>query len=136
MGMEYFNTFGGNPVLSAIGKAVLDTIDNENLMINARDSGDYMRMHRLKLQERFDIIGDVRGLGLFIGVELVKDVNLTPATQEAQALIEWLKSRKILLSLDGRFNNVLKIKPPMVFTKDNADYFIEHLLQWLSHINA
>ncbi len=136
MGMEYFNTFGGNPVSSAIGKAVLDTIDNENLMLNARDSGDYMRMHRLKLQERFDIIGDVRGLGLFIGVELVKDANLTPATQEAQALIEWLKSRKILLSLDGRFNNVLKIKPPMVFTKDNADYFIEHLLRWLSHINA
>ncbi|WP_227993203.1 MULTISPECIES: aminotransferase class III-fold pyridoxal phosphate-dependent enzyme [Shewanella] len=135
-GMEYFNTFGGNPVSCAIGKAVLDTIDTENLMHNARDSGDYMRMRLVKLQETFDIIGDVRGLGLFIGVELVKDASLTPATQEAQALIEWFKSRNILLSLDGPFNNVLKIKPPMVFNKDNVDYFIEQLLQGLSRINA
>ncbi|MBL4814790.1 MAG: aminotransferase class III-fold pyridoxal phosphate-dependent enzyme, partial [Shewanella sp.] len=135
-GMEYFNTFGGNPVSCAIGKAVLDTINAENLMQNARDTGDYMRMRLVKLQEKFDIIGDVRGLGLFIGVELVKDENLTPATQEAQALIEWFKSRNILLSLDGPYKNVLKIKPPMVFNKDNVDYFIEQLLQGLSRINA
>lgn len=135
-GMEYFNTFGGNPVSCAIGKAVLDTINAENLMQNARDTGDYMRMRLVKLQEKFDIIGDVRGLGLFIGVELVKDENLTPATQEAQALIEWFKSRNILLSLDGPYKNVLKIKPPMVFNKDNVDYFIEQLLQGLSRISA
>ncbi|AQS38349.1 5-phosphonooxy-L-lysine phospho-lyase apoenzyme [Shewanella psychrophila] len=135
-GMEYFNTFGGNPVSCAIGKAVLDTIDKDKLMHNARDTGGYMQRCLVKLQETFDIIGDVRGLGLFIGVELVKDANLTPATQEAKALIEWFKSRNILLSLDGPFNNVLKIKPPMVFNKDNVDYFIEQLLQGLSQINA
>ncbi|WP_223292982.1 MULTISPECIES: aminotransferase class III-fold pyridoxal phosphate-dependent enzyme [Shewanella] len=135
-GMEYFNTFGGNPVSCAIGKAVIDTIESENLMGNARDTGDYLQTCLRKLQKQFDIIGDVRGLGLFIGVELVEDEKLTPATAKAQALIEWLKSRHILLSLDGPFNNVLKIKPPMVFNKDNVDYFIEQLAQGLSRINA
>ncbi|CAM3290978.1 aminotransferase class III-fold pyridoxal phosphate-dependent enzyme [Shewanella violacea] len=135
-GMEYFNTFGGNPVSCAIGKAVLDTIKADNLMLNAQDTGDYMQQCLVKLQQEFDIIGDVRGLGLFIGVELVKDENLTPATQEAQALIEWFKSRNILLSLDGPFSNVLKIKPPMVFNKDNVDYFISQFVLGLSHLNA
>lgn len=135
-GMEYFNTFGGNPVSCAIGKAVLDTIDNEDLMLHARETGGYMQSCLRQLQTQFDIIGDVRGLGLFIGVELIEDSELTPATGQAKALIEWFKSRHILLSLDGPFNNVLKIKPPMVFNKDNVDYFIEQFSQGLSQINA
>ncbi|WP_076415577.1 aminotransferase class III-fold pyridoxal phosphate-dependent enzyme [Shewanella sp. UCD-KL12] len=135
-GMEYFNTFGGNPVSCAIGKAVLDTLDDEHLMQNACDTGDYLQSCLRALQLKHDIIGDVRGLGLFIGVELVEDELLTPATAKAQALIEWFKSRHILLSLDGPFNNVLKIKPPMVFNQDNVDYFVEQFALGLSQINA
>ncbi|MCL1049661.1 aminotransferase class III-fold pyridoxal phosphate-dependent enzyme [Shewanella abyssi] len=134
-GMEYFNTFGGNPVSCAIGKAVLDAIDDENMMQNAQHTGDYMQASLQLLKQQFDIIGDIRGLGLFIGVELVEDEQLTPATEKAKTLVEWFKSRHILLSLDGPFSNVLKIKPPMVFNHSNVDYFIEQLTQGLSQIS-
>ena len=134
-GMEYFNTFGGNPVSCAIGKAVLEVIDNEQLRKNAENTGRYMQEQLKALQIRFPIIGDVRGLGLFIGAELVRDQDLTPATEEASQLIEWLKTRNILLSLDGPFNNVLKIKPPMVFNRANVDYFINQLAEGLSQIS-
>ena len=126
-GMEYFNTFGGNPVSCAIGSAVLETIDSENLMANAASTGQYLQQRLRDLQPQFPIIGDVRGLGLFIGVELIADEQLTPASAEAKRLIELLKARHILLSLDGPHVNVLKIKPPMVFNRENVDYFITAL---------
>ena len=124
-GMEYFNTFGGNPVSCAIGMAVLDAIRDDKLQENALETGHYFRKKLQELQQRFLLIGDVRGLGLFIGVELVEDqISKTPATETAARLIEYFKQHKILLSTEGPYYNVLKIKPPLVFNQDDADRFI------------
>jgi len=124
-GMEYFNTFGGNPVSCAIGMAVLNTIKEDRLQENALETGRYFRQKLRELQQQFSLIGDVRGLGLFIGVELVEDrVSKKPATETAARLIEYFKQHKILLSTEGPFYNVLKIKPPLAFNQADADKFI------------
>ena len=127
-GMEYFNTFGGNPVSCAVGLAVLDIIRDEELQDNAREVGRYF-MERLRtLGEKHRLIGDVRGLGLFIGVELVRDPRtLEPADREASAIVERMKARGVLLSTDGPFHNVLKIKPPIVFSKADVDFVVSEL---------
>lgn len=127
-GMEYFNTFGGNPVSCAVGLAVLDVIEQENLRKNALEVGGYFLNKLHNLQKKHTIIGDVRGLGLFIGVELVKDRETRePATEAGAVIIEQMKARGVLLSTDGPLNNVLKIKPPIVFTKENVDLVYTHL---------
>ncbi len=121
-GMEYFNTFGGNPVSCAVGLAVLDVIREEGLQENARVTGEYL-MAGLRDQAHHDpLIGDVRGQGLFIGVELVRDRETRqPAAAEASALVNRMKDRGILLSTDGPYHNVIKIKPPIVFSRRDAD---------------
>jgi 4-aminobutyrate aminotransferase-like enzyme len=126
--MEYFNTFGGNPVSCAVGLAVLDIIRDEELQDNAREVGRYF-MERLRtLGEKHRLIGDVRGLGLFIGVELVRDPRtLDPADREASAIVERMKARGVLLSTDGPLHNVLKIKPPIVFSKADVDFVVSEL---------
>lgn len=131
-GMEYFNTFAGNPVSCAIGLAVLEVINEEKLQENALRVGLFL-MHALReLQSRHALIGDVRGRGLFIGVELIKETStLTPATQETRQVIEFLKRHHILLSSDGPYDNVLKIKPPIVFTQAHAEEFVARLDQAL-----
>ncbi|KAM4564197.1 ethanolamine-phosphate phospho-lyase [Fundulus diaphanus] len=127
-GMEYFNTFGGNPVSCAIGLAVLDVIEKEDLQGNALRVGQYLTNLLGKLKERHPLIGDIRGCGLFVGVELVKDrVKLTPATAEAQEVIYKLKEQHILLSADGPHRNVLKFKPPLCFTTQDADLVVEKI---------
>ena len=127
-GMEYFNTFGGNPVSCAIGRAVLDVIHDEGLQENAHRTGAYLLDRLRDLQRDFELIGDVRGLGLFIGVELVTDQeSKTPATEQAAALIENLKERGVILSTEGPGHNVLKIKPPIVFNRGDADFFVDAL---------
>jgi 4-aminobutyrate aminotransferase-like enzyme len=127
-GMEYFNTFGGNPVSCAIGLAVLEVIEAEQLQANAREVGNYLLDGLHRLQERFEIIGDVRGLGLFIGVELVRDrVSLMPAASQASYIAERMKQNGVLISTDGPLHNVLKIKPPMCFDQDNAGFLLERL---------
>ena len=124
-GMEYFNTFGGNPVSCAIGIAVLDAIKEDRLQENALSTGNYFQNKLRELQQEFDLIGDVRGLGLFIGVELVEDTTTRqPATDKTEWLVEYFKQHHILLSAEGPFYNVLKIKPPLAFNKDDADKFI------------
>ncbi len=124
-GMEYFNTFGGNPVSCAIGLAVLDVIEDEQLQNNALEVGDYLLKGLETLKLKYPIIGDVRGLGLFIGVELVTDHNLlTPAATQASYIGERMKQGGVLISTDGPYHNVLKIKPPMCFNRDNADSLI------------
>lgn len=128
-GMEYFNTFGGNPVSCAIGTAVLDVIEQENLIEHAKTTGDYLQAKLREMQAKFDLIGDVRGLGLFIGVELVEDRDTkSPATEQTSWLVEFFKQHKILLSTEGRFYNILKIKPPLAFNSNDADKFI-HVLE-------
>ena len=135
-GMEYFNTFGGNPVSCAIGSAVLDVIKQENLQQHALVTGNYFLDKLKQLQLDFPIIGDVRGLGLFIGVELVEDqVSKVPATEKTAWLIEFFKQQKILLSTEGRFYNILKIKPPLAFNKNDADKFIKVLTLGLQELS-
>ena len=135
-GMEYFNTFGGNPVSCAIGTAVLDVIENENLKQNAEQVGRYMREEVKNLQQEFPVIGDVRGLGLFVGVELVENqATKEPATAKTAELVEYFKTQNILLSTEGPFYNVLKIKPPIVFSKRDCDKFLVSLRQGLARIS-
>jgi len=127
-GMEYFNTFGGNPVSCAIGMAVLDVIEKEHLQENAKTVGHRLLQGFEKLKNQFPLIGDVRGQGLFVGVELVKDrETLEPAPEEAAYIINRLREQGILISTDGPLHNVLKLKPPMVFSKQNADDVVETL---------
>jgi 4-aminobutyrate aminotransferase-like enzyme len=127
-GMEYFNSFGGNPVSCAVGKAVLEVIEEENLQANAFQVGTYLMDQLNNLKQKHNIIGDVRGRGLFFGIELIRDPEkLTPASDEAEKIANDMKDHGILLSTDGPDHNVLKIKPPMVFTKDNSDQLVETL---------
>jgi ethanolamine-phosphate phospho-lyase len=124
-GMEYFNTFGGNPVSCAIGLAVLDVIAEEGLQEHARRVGIHLMEGLRALMESHALIGDVRGLGLFVGIELVLDrQTLEPAPEQAAYIANRMRDRGILLSTDGPFHNVLKIKPPMVFTEENADFLV------------
>ncbi len=121
-GMEYFNTFGGNPVSCAVGLAVLDVIREEGLQENARVTGEYLMAGLRDLARHDPLIGDVRGQGLFIGVELVRDRETRqPAAAEASALVNRMKDRGILLSTDGPYHNVIKIKPPIIFSRQDAD---------------
>lgn len=126
MDVEYFNTFGGNPVSCASGLAVLDEIESKQLQQNAYDVGKYL-MHKLNvLKQDLHIIGDVRGNGLFIGIDLITDEEtLQPATRECSFLCTVLKQKYfILTSIDGPYDNVLVIKPPLCFSRDDVDVFV------------
>ena len=127
-GMEYFNTFGGNPVACAVGLAVLEVIAEERLQENALRVGTRLKHALTELMARHAIIGDVRGMGLFLGVELVLDrEQLTPATEQAAYVVERMKELGVLIGRDGPFANVLKIKPPLVFTAADADRLVAAL---------
>ncbi|KAF5901960.1 5-phosphohydroxy-L-lysine phospho-lyase-like, partial [Clarias magur] len=126
--VEYFNTFGGNPVSCAIGLAVLDVIEKEDLRSNAVRVGNHLMKLLQELQARHPIIGDVRGVGLFVGFELVKDrAVLTPATDEATLLVRRMKEKHIFLSTDGPWENVIKFKPPMCFSMQDAERVTEEI---------
>ncbi len=121
-GMEYFSTFGGNPVSCEIGLAVLDVIREERLQERALRVGERFREGLERLAARHPIVGDVRGLGLFLGIELVRDrETLEPAAEEAAYVVERMREHGILLSTDGPFHNVIKMKPPMVFSEQDAE---------------
>jgi len=127
-GMEYFNTYGGNPVSCAVGMAVLDVIERENLQENASEVGAYLLQRLSALKEKSTLVGDVRGLGLYLGVELVTDhVTLAPAAEEAAYLCNRMKEYGFLISTDGPLHNVLKLKPPIVFSKENAHSLVDAL---------
>jgi 4-aminobutyrate aminotransferase-like enzyme len=121
-GMEYFNTYGGNPVSCAIGAAVLDVIADERLQDQALRVGAHLLSRLRGVQSHHQVVGDVRGLGLFIGVELVRDRDTRePADAEAGILANRMRDRGVLVSTDGPFHNVLKIKPPLCFSEQDAD---------------
>ncbi|HEY9262964.1 aminotransferase class III-fold pyridoxal phosphate-dependent enzyme [Chitinophaga sp.] len=127
-GMEYFNTFGGNPVSMACGRAVLQVIQEEEMQQHALETGEHFLAGLRVLMDKHPIIGDVRGHGLFIGAELVRNRDTQePAVPEIDVVVEKMKERGFLISTDGPLHNVLKIKPPMVFNKENADAFLAHL---------
>lgn len=121
----------------AIGNAVLDIIEEENLRENAIAVGTRLLDGLQELKEKHSIIGDVRGVGMFIGIDLVKDrTSREPATAEAQHVITRLKQEFILFSADGPYRNVLKFKPPMVLSLDDADHLLKTLDSILDEINA
>lgn len=124
----YFNTFGGNPVQCAVGMAVLDVIEEEKLQENSLMVGQYLRDGLLKLKDKYELIGDVRGHGLFIGAELVKDRNSKEgAAEETARVVNQMKERGIILSKIGVHDNILKMRPPLPFSKDNADQLLSTL---------
>ncbi len=127
-GMEYFSTFGGNPVSCAIGLAVLDVIRDEGLQEKALHVGEHLRQGFRELATHYQLIGDVRGLGLFVGVEFVSDrTTHAPAPDATTYVCNRLRELGILVSVDGPRRNVLKIKPPLVFSDANVARFIETL---------
>ncbi len=132
-GMEFFSTFGGNNVSCAIGLAVLEVVHDEGLQEHALHVGEQLLTGLRALQQRHEIIVDVRGSGLFLGVELVRD--LLPATLEATRIVNQMRERGILLGTDGPGHNVLKIRPPMPFSKTDADQLLETLEEVMAEVN-
>jgi 4-aminobutyrate aminotransferase-like enzyme len=123
---RYFNTTGGTPVSCAVGKAVLEVIEREKMLQNAAEVGGYLRQGLQQLARRHDLVGNVRGDGLFIGVELVRDRKTRqPATEETTRLVNGLRRKRVLISSAGPFANVLKVRPPLPFTRGNADQFLQ-----------
>ena len=133
-GMEFFSSFGGNPVSTAIALAVLDILKDEKLQANATTVGTALKTGLDTLMQSHGCIGDVRGRGLFLGIEFVNSREaLTPAPEIAHYVVEHLKKRGILLGSDGPDHNVIKIKPPMSFSGSDADRVINELDQVLAH---
>jgi 4-aminobutyrate aminotransferase-like enzyme/Ser/Thr protein kinase RdoA (MazF antagonist) len=127
-GMEFFSTFGGNPVACAAGLAVLDVMQDERLQERALRVGEYLIAGLRRLAERHPLIGDVRGSGLFLGLELVRDRRtLEPAAAEASYAVDRLRELGILTGTDGPFHNVIKVRPPLCFTEADADLFVAAL---------
>jgi ethanolamine-phosphate phospho-lyase len=131
-GMEFFSSFGGNPVSCEIGNALINTIKQEGLQQNALEVGTYWMQQLNALKNNFPLLGNVRGAGLFIGVECI-DEQGKENTLLAQQIKEGLKDAYILASTDGPLDNTLKMKPPLCFTKDNVDRFIIEMAKVLKH---
>lgn len=121
----YFNTFGGNPVSMAVGKAVLEVCEEEAIAENARETGMYLREQLEVLAQRYPVIGDVKGKGLFQAIELVEDRETRePATKLASQLPDRMKQHGVLIGLSGRYGNTLKVRPPLTFSKANVDQLV------------
>jgi 4-aminobutyrate aminotransferase-like enzyme len=134
---RYFNTFGGNPVSMAAASAVLDVIEQNDLQRNALQVGGYLREKLAALGQRHALVGEARGAGLFIGLELVTDRQTrTPATAQAARVVNGLRQRQVLLSATGPQANVLKIRPPLVFTREHADLLVQRLDEVLTAIDG
>ena len=122
VGVPYFNTFGGNPVSMAAASAVLDVIEQEHLLANARTVGDALRAELAAIDD--PRLGDVRGAGLYVGVEVVRDPETKePDRVEARRLVNAMRERHVLISVCGHDGNVLKIRPPLVFSASDVDWF-------------
>ena len=119
-GVEFFSSFGGNPVSCAIGLSVLEVIEEEKLQENAKVVGDFYKSLFTELQKKYDCIGDVRGSGLFLGVEIIKENSIEPDVKLAHHIKNELRNQNILISTDGPSDSVLKTKPALCFTKENA----------------
>jgi 4-aminobutyrate aminotransferase-like enzyme len=131
----HFNTFGGNPISMTQGLATLEVIDEEGIQQNALEVGNYLKDRLFELQDKHPLIGEVRGLGLMLGVELVRDrESKEPANTEAAAVMEECKHRGLILGKGGLFGNTLRIKPPMCITKDDADFLVDCLDDVLTSI--
>ncbi|MDA7797558.1 aminotransferase class III-fold pyridoxal phosphate-dependent enzyme [Flavobacteriaceae bacterium] len=125
-GMEFFNTFGGNPVSCAIAQEVLNVVEEEQLQSNALQVGEFLKSELKKIAITFPIMGSIRGQGLFLGIELVSEKG-DPLAKQATYLVNRMKDHGILMSTDGPDHNVIKIKPPLVFSIQNAKQLIQTL---------
>ena len=124
----HFNTYGGNPISMTQGLATLEVIDRDQIQKNAKNVGEHLKNRLLELQERQPLIGDARGMGLMLGVELVRDRKTKePANTEAAEVMEKTKERGLIIGKGGLFGNTLRIKPPMCLTKDDADFLVDTL---------
>jgi 4-aminobutyrate aminotransferase len=131
------STFGGNPVTSTAAKAVIDFIEEQNLMQNCADTGAYLRGKLDELKDKHDIIGDVRGMGLMQAIELVEDrESKTPATAQTAMAMEAARENRLLIGKGGMYGNVLRISPPMNVGRSDVDQFIELLDKTLSAVGA
>ncbi|GAC1677984.1 MAG: aminotransferase class III-fold pyridoxal phosphate-dependent enzyme [Candidatus Acidiferrum sp.] len=127
-GMEFFSTFGGNPVSAAAGMAVLDVVKDENLQENAFRVGQFLMAGLKELQKEHPLIGDVRGSGLFLGIDLVRDrATCAPATDQADYVVNRLRDCGILAGTDGPHHNVIKLRPPLMFSEADAELFTRTL---------
>lgn len=135
--VRYFNTFGGNPVSIAAARATLDVVRDERLIDNARDVGAHLRNGLTTIASTHEVVGEIRGAGLFIGVELVTDrESNTPNEKLALAVVNGLRERRVLLSASGPDNNVLKVRPPLPFSYADADRFLGELDATLTEATA
>jgi 4-aminobutyrate aminotransferase-like enzyme len=132
--MEFFSSFGGNPVSCAVGTAVLEVIHEEQLQSNALKVGAYFQKRLMEVKAQHPGIGDVRGEGLFIGIEFITSQQTSDPIRTS-AVMNHLKDRYILSGIDGPHHNVIKIKPPLCFTKMNVDFYIHHLSAILSGLH-
>jgi alanine-glyoxylate transaminase/(R)-3-amino-2-methylpropionate-pyruvate transaminase len=124
----HFNTYGGNPISMTQGLATLEVIDNERIQERAHEIGGHLKNRLLALQEKQPLIGEVRGMGLMLGVELVRDRKTKePANTEASDVLERAKERGLLLGKGGLYGNTIRLKPPMCLTKDDADFIVDCL---------
>ncbi len=133
----HFNTYGGNPISMTQGLATLEVIDKDNIQQNAKKVGTHLKNRFKELQERHKLIGEVRGMGLMLGVELVRDRKTKePANTEAADVMELCKVRGLLIGKGGLFGNTLRIKPPMCITIDDADFMADCLDEVLTEIEG
>ena len=133
-GVEFFSSFGGNPVSCAIATSVLEVIEEEKLQENAKVVGSYYKSLFLDLQKKYNCIGDVRGSGLFLGIEIIEEDSIEPNSKLAGFIKNELRNRKILISTDGPFDSVIKTKPPLCFTKENARKVVENIEEILKTV--
>jgi len=133
-GMEFFSSFGGNPVSCAIGVAVLEVLEEEQLAGHAAEVGKYLAQGFEELRREFPVFGEIRGSGLSLGVELLEPDSELPATALAAHLVKGLRERQILVGCDGPQNNVFKLKPPLCFSRDNADQLFKAIREVLAAV--
>src|SRR5437870_11636893 len=133
---DHLSTFGGNPVSCAAGLANIEYILRENLPAKARQDGEHVLARLHALQEKFPIIGDIRGIGLMIGLELVSDEALTPAAVQADAIRASCLERGVLVGVGGVYGNVVRIQPPLVIARDQLDYALDVLERALAEVGA
>ena len=131
----YFNTFGGNPVACAAGLAVLEVIKKDQLMKHAKSTGLYFYQELIKLAGKYELISDVRGSGLFLGVELIDPIKKEPATKKTAEVVDLLSKNGVLVGKTGPDSNVIKIRPPMTFKEQHADRVVENLDEALSSLS-
>jgi len=126
-GVEFFSSFGGNPVSCAIATSVLEVMEEEQLQENAKEVGDYYKSLFIELQNKYDCIGDVRGSGLFLGMEIIKENGIEQNPELASLIKNELRNKNILISTDGPFDSVIKTKPALCFTKQNAKHVVDNI---------